>query len=209
MPRIHVLPEVEFCPLRRIAEGAPLSISELKIATHAGTHVDAPFHFVESGKTIDQVPLEQLCGSAVIVPIRREAGQPIPVEDLERSPEPIRAGDIVVLATGWGAKFGTPEYDFHPFVSEEVGRWLVERQVKMVGLDMITVDLPVSMRPNPFGYPVHHILLENDVLIIENMTNVEALAGRRVKLYAFPLPIRGSDGGQARVVAETEGEGEG
>ena len=108
----------------------------------------------------------------------------------------------MALATGWGAKFQTPEYDYHPFISEEAARWLVERRVKMLGLDMITVDLPVSMRPNPFSYPVHHILLGNDVLIIENMANVEPLAGRRVQLYAFPLSIRGSDAGQARVVAQ-------
>jgi kynurenine formamidase len=202
MPKIPVLPEVELHPVRRIEEGHPLNISELRIATHAGTHVDAPWHFVPNGKTIDQVPLEQLSGSAVIVPIHRRAAEPIPAADLEAAPEPIRAGDIVVLATGWGAKFRTIEYEVHPYVSEEAARWLVERGVKMLGLDLITVDLPTSMRPNPFGYPVHHILLENDVLIIENMTNLEAVAGRRVQLYAFPINIRGADAGQARVVAE-------
>jgi kynurenine formamidase len=202
MPRIHVLPEVEFAAVRRIDKGHPLNISELKIATHAGTHVDAPWHFVPNGPTIEQVPLEQLCGTAVIVPIKRQGGEPIPADDLERSPEPIRRGDIVVLATGWGAKFQTPDYDLHPYVSDEAARWLVDRGVKMLGVDMITVDLPTSMRPSPFSYPAHHILLENNVLIIENLANVEALAGRRVMLYAFPLGIRGSDAGQARVVAE-------
>jgi arylformamidase len=202
MPRIHVLPEVDFQPVRRIDQGHPLNISELRIATHAGTHVDAPWHFVPGGRTIDQVPLEQLCGSAVVVPIRRAAGEPIPVADLEASPEPIRPGDIVLLATGWGAKFESAEYDLHPYVSEEVAHWLVQRRVKMLGLDLITVDLPTSMRPNPFSYPVHHILLENDVLIIENLANLDGLVGRRVQLYAFPLSIRGSDAGNARVVAE-------
>lgn len=202
MPRIHVLPEVEVHPLRRIAQGHPLNISELKIATHAGTHVDAPWHFVPTGRTIEQIPLDQLCGTAVVVPIRREAGEPIPVEDLERSPERIGAGDIVVLSTGWGAKFYTPEYDVFPHISEDAAQWLVERRVKMVVLDTLTPDLPTSMRPQPFGYPIHHILLENDVLIIENLADVQALAGRRVNLYAFPLPIKGGDAAQARVVAE-------
>jgi arylformamidase len=202
MPRIHVLPEVDFQAIRRIDQGHPLNISELKIATHAGTHVDAPWHFVPNGRTIEQIPLDDLCGTAVIVPVNRAGGEPIPAADLERSPEPIRAGDIVVLATGWGAKFHTPDYDLHPYVSDEAARWLVERKVKVLGVDMITVDMPTSMRPNPFGYPAHHILLEHDVLIIENLTNVQELAGRRVKLYAFPLGIRGSDAGQARVVAE-------
>jgi kynurenine formamidase len=202
MPRIHVLPEVEFHPVRRIDQGHPLNISELKIATHAGTHVDAPWHFVPNGRTIEQVPLEQLCGTAVVVKIDRGPGEPIPAADLEASPEPVRAGDIVVLATGWGAKFHEPEYDVHPYISEELARWFVDRKVKMLVVDMITVDLPAPLRKQPFPYPAHHILLENDVLIIENISDARSLAGRRVKLYAFPLSIRGSDAGQARVVAE-------
>ena len=202
MPRIHVLPEVDFQPIRRIDQGHLLNISELKIATHAGTHVDAPWHFVPNGRTIEQIPLDDLCGTAVVVPVQRAGGEAIPVADLERSPEPIQPGDIVLLASGWGAKFGSPDYDMHPYISEEAAHWLVRRKVKLLGVDMITVDMPTSMRPSPFGYPAHHILLENDVLIIENLTNVKALAGRRVKLYAFPLGIRGSDAGQARVVAE-------
>jgi arylformamidase len=203
MPRIRVLPEVDLQPVRRIAEGHPLNISELKLATHAGTHVDAPWHFVDNGSTIEQVPLEDLRGSAVVVPIDRGAREPIPAADLEQSPEPIRPGDIVVLATGWGAKFESPEYEEHPYVSEEAAQWLVERRVKMLGLDLITVDLPQAMRPTPFSYPVHHLLLGNNILIIENLTNLDALRGRRVTLYAFPLAIRGADGAQARVVAET------
>ena len=203
MPRIQVLPQVDVQPVRRIAQGHPLNISEVRLATHAGTHVDAPWHFVENGRTIDQVPLEDLRGSAVVVPVDRGAREPIPAADLENSPEPIRARDIVLLATGWGAKFESPEYEEHPYVSEEAAQWLVDHRVKMLGLDLITVDLPQVMRPTPFGYPVHHLLLGNDVLIIENLTNLDALRGRRVTLYAFPLAVRGADGAQARVVAET------
>jgi kynurenine formamidase len=202
MPKIHVLPDVEFHPVRRIAQGHPLNISELKIATHAGTHVDAPWHFVENGRTIEQVSLDQLCGTTVVVPIRRGPGEPIPAADLEASREPIRSGDIVFLSTGWGAKFETPEYNVHPYLAEDAAQWLVDRKVKLLGVDMITVDLPTSLRPTPFAFPIHHILLENDVLIIENLTNLDRIEERRLTVYAFPLPIGGSDAGHARVVAE-------
>lgn len=202
MPRIHVLPEVEFHSVRRITQGHPLNISELKIATHAGTHVDAPWHFVDDGRTIEQVPLEQLCGTAVVIPITREPGEQIPATDFDASPEPVRPGDIVFLHTGWGDKFETPEYNVHPYLSEEAAHWLVSRQVKMLGVDMITVDLPASLRPQPFPYPIHHILLENNVLIIENLANLQTVVGQRVKVYAFPLGILGGDAGHARVVAE-------
>ena len=61
----------------------------------------------------------------MVVPVDRQPREPIPAADLENSPEPIQPGDIVVLATGWGAKFELPEYEEHPYVSEEAAQWLV------------------------------------------------------------------------------------
>ena len=139
---------------------------------------------------------------AVVVPVQRGAGEPITAEDLERSPEPVREGDIVVLYTGWSDKFDSEEYDHHPYIGEDAAQWLVNRKAKMLAVDLITVDLPQAMRPTPFAYPVHHKLLENDVLIAENLTNLRSLAGKRVKLFAFPISIKGSDASQARIVAE-------
>lgn len=200
MPRIPVLPEVEFDPVHRIDKGNPLNTSVLRIATHAGTHVDAPWHFVPNGKTIDQIPLEDLFGAGVVVSVSRGAGEEITVADLQKAD--VREGDIVLIHTGWGDKFETHEYHDHPYLSDDAARWLVGRKVKMMGLDAITPDMPTGRRPQGFTYPVHHILLENGVLIIENLANLDQVAGRRVHVYAFPLKIRGSDAGQARVVCE-------
>ena len=200
MPRIPILPEVEFLPVRRIADGHPLNVSELRIATHAGTHVDAPWHFVPGGKTIDEIPLDRLSGTAVVVPVSRRGGEAVPASDLEGAG--IEEDDIVFLHTGWGDKFESDEYNDHPYLSDEAARWLVDHRVKMVGLDTITVDMPTAVRPQGFAFPVHHILLENEVLIIENLTNLEKVVGQRVRAYAFPLKIQGGDAGQARVVAE-------
>ncbi len=200
MPRIPILPEVEFLPVRRIDDGHPLNVSELRIATHAGTHVDAPWHFVPSGKTIDQVPLDRLSGTGVVVPVSRKGGEPIGTDDLEGAG--IEPDDIVFLHTGWGDLFESDAYNDHPFLSDDAARWLVERGVKILGMDTITVDMPTAVRPPGFGFPVHHTLLEAEVLIIENLTGLEQIAGQRVRFFAFPLKIQGSDAGQARVVAE-------
>jgi kynurenine formamidase len=200
MPKIPILPEVEFHPITRIADGAPLNISELKMATHIGTHVDAPWHFVPTGKTIDQIPLEQLCGPATVVSVTRGPGEPIPAGDFEDFD--VREGDIVLLHTGWGDKFESPDYLMHPYLSDDAAHWLVEHRVKMIGMDLITPDMPPSMRPPGFAYPVHHILLENEVLISENLMNLDRIAGQRVHAWLFPLKIRDSDAGQARAVAE-------
>jgi len=199
MPKIPILPEVEFHPLMRIADGAPLNISELKMATHIGTHVDAPWHFVPDGKTIDQIPLEQLCGPAVVVSVSRKGGEAIPASDLEDFD--VREGDIVLLHTGWGDKFESPDYLVHPYLSNDAAEWLVERRVKLIGMDLITPDMPPGMRPPGFAFPVHHILLEHEVLISENLANLDLIAGRRVEAYLFPIKIRDSDAGQTRAVA--------
>lgn len=200
MARVPSLPAVEFDPVHRIEHGHPLNTSVLRLATHAGTHVDAPWHFVQRGRTIDQIPLEDLCGEGVVVSVSRGAGEAIEPRHLAEAD--IRAGDIVLLHTGWSEKFTSDEYYDHPYLSDACARWLVERRVKMVGMDALTPDMPIPRRPKDFSAPVHHILLGADVLIIENLANLAAVAGRRVRVYAFPLRIRGSDAGQARVVAE-------
>lgn len=204
MTTIPQLPRVEVRPLSALDAGEAVNVAEVRMATHAGTHIDAPAHVIRGGRTIDEFPLDRWRGPAVIVTIARCGGDPILVEDL-RSAD-IRRGDIVLLYTGWDAHFESPEYQVHPYLSDASAQWLVERGVSIVGIDALNVDMPLERRPPGFGLPVHHILLEHDVLVIENLVDLGPLAGRRVRLHAFPLGIRGGDGAPARVIAEWEGE---
>jgi len=98
-------------------------------------------------------------------------------------------------------KFSTPEYHTHPYLSLEAARWLLDRRVKMVGVDFFSADLPVLRRPKGFDWPVHHLLLGNGVLIAENLANLTALQGRRLTIGAFLLKIKGGDGAPARIFA--------
>ena len=79
---------------------------------------------------------------------------------------------------------------------------MVDRGVKMVGVDCVNVEMPIVDRPADYNRPIHHTLLGNDILIIENLTNLEQIAGKRARVFAFPLKYKGGDGAQARVVAE-------
>ena len=74
--------------------------------------------------------------------------------------------------------------------------------VKLVGVDCVTVDMPLQLRPPDFAYPAHRTLLGNDVLIIENLADLSPVSGKRLQIFAFPLRITGSDAGHVRVVAE-------
>lgn len=204
MTTIPLLPRVEVRPVSALDRGAAVNVAELTMATHAGTHVDAPAHVIRNGRTIDQIPLERWRGPAIVVPISHHSAQAIPVTDLAAAD--IRPGDIVLLATGWDAHFAKSAYQLHPYLSEDAAGWLVDRGVSMVGIDTLNVEMPIERRPPGFTLPVHHLLLEHEVLIIENLKDLLRLRGRRIRLQAFPLNIRGGDGAPARVVAESEGD---
>lgn len=202
MPRLPGLPDVAVCPVTEIAQGRPLNISRLDVATHAGTHVDAPRHIFAEGTPIDEVALDQLRGPGVVVPVARRAGEAITVDDVLAAGAEVAPGSVVLLATGWGHRFTDESYFDHPHLSVELAEWLVARRVRMVGIDCCTVDVAVERRDPSFAYPVHRALLGNGIPIIENLADVADVAGRPVTVYAFPVAVRGGDAGHARVVLE-------
>ena len=182
-------------------ERDPFNLQELRLVSHLGTHVDAPMHFIKGGRTIDTYALDDLGGEGWVLPISRGPNEPITVKDLEATGAKVEQGQIVLLATGWDRKFSTPDYHTHPYLSDEAARWLLDRRVKMVGVDFFSADLPVPRRPKDFDWPVHHLLLGNGILIAENLANLTAVAGRRLTIGAFPLKIKGGDGAPARIFA--------
>jgi kynurenine formamidase len=84
----------------------------------------------------------------------------------------------------------------------DAAEWMVEKGVKLFGIDCITVDLPTPLRPKGFDFPVHKMLLGNGVLIAENVANLGAIVGKKTRILALPIIIKGSDAGHARIVAE-------
>jgi len=158
------------------------------------THFDTPSLYFAGGKTIDQYPLDWFIGKAVVVDVSKL--ETITVENVKESlvRHYLPPRMIVLFYTGWARKRGSDEYYEHPEISPELADWLVERRVKMIGVDM----------PNPERRPdryVHKKLLSNDVLILENLDDMSPIAGRIVTLYAFPMRLRGSEVTPARVVA--------
>jgi kynurenine formamidase len=204
MMKIPFLPDVKVDVLRALADGHALEIRNVSIATHIGTHMDAPAHAFAGAKTIDQIALDDVCGTGVIVHVDAKPGEPISLADVQRGGVPIQTGDIVFLDTGF-AKFAATNderYHLNPYLTQDLADHLVEKKVKVLGLDCITVDMPVSVRPPDFAYPIHRTLLGNGVLIVENLGDLSSLAGKRVQIWAFPLKITGSDAAHCRVVAQ-------
>lgn len=167
----------------------------LSLYSHTGTHMDSPAHILKSGVTLDQIPVEQFYGTARVVDVSKAAGTQIDIEHIRC----LDYGDIdfVLLYTGWCYKWGTPEYfsDF-PVLSLEAADYLKRQGIKGVGMDTISVD-PVHST----DFAIHKIFLQNNIVIIENLTNLRDLSGKNFILSCFPLKIAASDGSPVRAVA--------
>lgn len=145
---------------------------------------------VSGGKTLDQFPLESFTGQGVLINV--QGG--ITLDAVQKAK--IRKDDIVLFYTGMSYKYYTDDYfSKYPDITERIANFLVDRKPKIVGVDMCSVD------HEPF--PVHKILLKNGILIIENLTNLSSLVGKKFTVYAFPLKFQ-IDGSPARIVAQIE-----
>lgn len=200
MPHSSVHPSPSFETLSCVEEDV-LNATQFTAVTHVGTHIDAPLHFVPGAATIDELPLETFVGDGVVVDVSRDDPTEITLEEFREAPGDVREEDIVLVYTGWCHRYGDDDYDPHPWLSVDLAEWLVEMDVKLVGLDVITPDLPSPFREDGWDdYPVHRTLLGNDVLVAEHLGGLDALAGERLEVYAFPIKIRDGDGAQARFV---------
>lgn len=204
MSKIPFLPDVHIEVLRALADGHPLEIRNVSMATHIGTHMDAPAHAFAGAATIDKVPLDAVCGPGVVIRVAARPNEPITLAQVRSGGPAIEYGDIVLLDTGFAkyAAVNDATYLQNPYLAQDLADELVAKKAKVLGIDCVTVDMPVAVRPPDFAYPIHRTLLGNNVLIVENLADLSVVAGKRVTIYAFPLKITGSDAGHVRVVAE-------
>jgi arylformamidase len=200
VPRVGSFPPPS---ITRISEmpAKPLNVTRIDTFVHMGTHLDSPRHFFMDGPAMEEIPLDRFMGRGVVIDIAKPPYGVIEAAELERAAPAIEAGDIVAIHTGWGAKWGTPDWDRQPCLSVEAARWLLERRVKLLAVDTCTPDIPLDRRPPDFNWPVHRTLLAHGILIAEQLANLGALSGQRVEFLFGPLPIAGSDGSPARVIA--------
>lgn len=161
------------------------------LGTHTGTHIDAPSHMVEGGKNLGHFSLETFIGNAKCIDVT--TGYSIDkCSELE-----LGEGDIVLLLSGMSKRYYEPEYfTDYPVMTNEFADYLVDKKVKMVGLDTCSAD-------KVGGFPIHKKLLGEDILIIENLTNLEHLPQKGFTLFALPLSLN-LDGAPARVIARID-----
>ncbi len=174
---------------------AQVSITEIHVAAHVGTHIDAARHFFPDGPSIDAYPTGRFVGPGVVLDAVRDGPVPLTASDLRAMRPEIRRGDIVFIYFGYAERFGREGYRAHPYLSVDAAEFLVERGANIIGTDTITPDVPVVARQPGFDWPIHRRLLGRNVLIVENLgAGLKEVLGRRLTLAVLPLRILGGDG---------------
>jgi len=181
----------------RIAEGATVNVGAIDMGVHNGTHADAVFHFDPNGETIERMPLETYVGRAVVVDLteifRGDRTRQICVGDLESSTSALAQAPRLLLKTGvWNDSKVFP--DWIPVIAPDVPSWLAERKVKLLGLDLPSVDsIEAKKLVN------HHALAAAGVAIVESLDLSEVEAGV-YQFAALPLKIASGDAGPVRAI---------
>lgn len=172
----------------------------INMNAHTGTHIDAPFHFYETGKFVEQMDLTKMQGRGIVVDLRGIGQMSIEVEHLEACGGALQAGDIALLYTGWGQKRAmTKEYLYEwPYLTGPAGQWLVDRGVKCVCTDAMSV----GGWPEGCGAPPHESLLGGEVAIVEEVyMDDQLLEYPDWYVITLPLKLEGFGGAPARVIA--------
>jgi arylformamidase len=177
--------------IKRVARGDSSNVSTIHMSAHSGTHVDAPRHFFDDGPGVEGLPLEMLMGRARVIELTTRRGiVPEDFAGLDLS-EDVR----LLIKTANSRLWGSPEFHTdYVGVTGAGAKFLVERGVKVVGVDYLSVE----QFKTP-GAPAHHVLLGGGTIVIEGL-NLRDVEPGIYDLICLPLRIVGADGAPARVL---------
>jgi len=173
--------------------------TETKIAlySHTGTHIDAPAHIIPGAKTLDQLNIDHYLGQACMLDLKSLNKPTIDIADLKPNEDLMGKNAYVVLHTGWNQFWHKGGYfEEYPVLSTEAATWISGFRLKGLGIDMISID-----GEGTSDFPVHRILLEQNILIIENLTNLQGLPGMGFSFSCLPLKFENADGSPVRAIA--------
>ena len=172
----------------------------LFLSTHTGTHIDAPYHFVKNGLKIDQIPLERLVGEAILIMLKKSKNAPITKSEIvsfEKKNGKIPNGASVFFYTSWQKNLKKNNYfTENPGLDSSSARYLASKKINLVGIDSPSIDLGGDE-----SFRAHNILLKNNVLIVENLTNLDKIESTRFNFTILPLKLKNATGSPVRAMA--------
>jgi kynurenine formamidase len=232
-------PGYEEIRLERITHHAKHGVMTHKIVTiiHTSTHMNAPIHLIPESAGVGDLALDRFFGTGVVISIPKEQWELIEPHDLQRAKPAIRAGDIVLINTGWHRKYSDSKeyFGYAPGLSKKAAEWLVKKKVKLVGVDTACIDHPLatSLGPHRNGPQIkyllpeykkatgreaiadfpewnaaHRVLLSAGIPTIENVgADLDQVTGLRCTLQGFPWKWHEGDACVVRLVAMLDPKG--
>jgi arylformamidase len=186
-------PAVVIERVHKIEDGANANVSKVDMGVHTGTHVDAPYHFLQGGKTIDRLPMRILTGRAYVLHLPNV--DVIDAKVLQGAEIPPRTRRLL-FRTSNSEYWARGEKNFQTKfvgITADGAEFLVKRGVKLVGIDYL------SIAPYKQSRPTHEVLLGAGVVIVEGL-NLSEISQGRYTLFCLPLKLAGSDGAPARAI---------
>jgi arylformamidase len=166
--------------------------------SHLGTHIDAPSHMLEKGKSLDQLSIESFSGDSVIITIP-DGTSHIEKQFLLKFEDELKTVDFVLFKTGWSRFWGSPQYFSNfPVLTAGALSWLLSFSLKGIGFDVISAD-PVEST----GWENHLAIFGKGLIIVENLVFPDDLAAERGRFYCLPIPYENADGSPVRAMLET------
>jgi len=192
---LHYGRRPEVYPVEQIATGHAANVSRWLIGSHTGTHVDAQLHFVESGGTVDQLPLDELVGPALVVDLAATEGQ-IDAAAVEAAGLGGASRVLIRTANSTRDLLDVPELDpSYVGLEPDAAQLLVDAGVRFVGIDYITIET----HGNSVEWPAHHILCGAGVTILEG-ADLRNIAGGTYFMCCLPVRLVGSEAAPARTI---------
>ncbi len=187
-------PKIELVQFEAMDAGATVNVTRINSSVHIGTHVDAPYHFLKDGITVEMLPLDVLTGPCYVVQLP-DGVDAITAEVLERT-EITRDMKRILFGTSNSHLWARGETKFQEefvAITEDGAEWLVQHGVQLVGVDYLSVS------PFNDSEPTHKTLLRAGVVVVEGLNLCNVTRGF-YDLYCLPLKIAGSDGAPARAI---------
>ena len=199
LPSFPGSPNTQFIPWAdKKSDGYNLEL--IFFSSHSGTHIDAPYHFMEKGVGIDKIPLKKLITNALICRVKKGSSGLITLKDItdfEARSGTIYPNQAIVFETGWSKNISKKDYfTKNPGLSSSAAKYLLKKRVSLIGIDSPNIDAGKDSK-----FHVHHILLKNGILILENLCNLDKIPGSYFRLIVLPLKLKNATGSPVRAVA--------
>ncbi|MFQ5471551.1 MAG: cyclase family protein [Dehalococcoidia bacterium] len=180
---------------KRLERGDPYNVSALSLGSHTGTHIDAPYHFIDGAPTVDEIPLDALIGPCVVV--EHSGDSHVSADDLDRWGLPPDATRLLIKTRNsrlWDDDRFREDYIA---LSVDAAKWIVDRGIVLVGIDYMSIEEFGATR-----FVVHETLLEHNVVIVE-WVDLRGVSAGSYQMVCAPLLVVGAEGAPARVLLWT------